>query len=259
MTRLSERLAGLRSRGRKALAVFLTAGVPARNSTVQLVLDLEKAGADIVEIGLPFSDPLADGPVIQASSALALANGVHLPLILDMVRKVRSRSAVPLVLMGYLNPLLRYGFSRFCTEAGRAGVDGLILPEVPLEEHARFAPALAAAGVDGILLVTPATSPQRIRVIDAASRGFLYCVSMTGVTGGGASGIHERHLRRVKRHAPRNPVLVGFGIAGPADARRAARHADGVIVGSAFLKRLLSDGGREEALRWIAGLRSALG
>jgi len=258
MSRVTERLEAVRADGRKALAVFLTAGVPTPRATVPLALALEQAGADLIEIGIPFSDPLADGPVIQQSSALALRNGITLRHVLDMVFGIRRRSAIPIVLMGYLNPLLRSGFGEFSRQAAEAGADGMILPEVPLEEHAPYGEVLAKHGLDSIMMVTPTSPVSRIRRIDARSQGFLYCVSMTGVTGAPIAGVDRAYLQRVRRHAARNPLLVGFGIAGPRDARRYAEHADGVIVGSAFLHRLMAPGGKGEAIRWIASLKAAM-
>jgi tryptophan synthase alpha chain len=242
MSRLKARLHALRAERRKALAVFLTAGVPTPQATVPLVLALEQAGADLIEIGIPFSDPLADGPVIQQSSTLALRNGITLRHILDIVAAIRKRSGIPIALMGYLNPLLR-----------------MILPEVPLEEQQPYSAVLAQHRLDNILLVTPTSPVSRIRRIDARSQGFLYCVSMTGVTGARIGRIDGRYVQRVTRNAVKNPVLVGFGIAGAADARRYAEFADGVIVGSAFLRRLLVPGGLKTAVRWITTLRTALG
>jgi tryptophan synthase alpha chain len=259
MSRLKARLHALRAERRKALAVFLTAGVPTPQATVPLVLALEQAGADLIEIGIPFSDPLADGPVIQQSSTLALRNGITLRHILDIVAAIRKRSGIPIALMGYLNPLLRYGFADFSRRAAAAGVDGMILPEVPLEEQQPYSAVLAQHRLDNILLVTPTSPVSRIRRIDARSQGFLYCVSMTGVTGARIGRIDGRYVQRVTRNAVKNPVLVGFGIAGAADARRYAEFADGVIVGSAFLRRLLVPGGLKTAVRWITTLRTALG
>jgi tryptophan synthase alpha chain len=259
MSRLRARLQMLRAEQRKALAVFLTAGVPTTRATIPLVLALEQAGADLIEIGIPFSDPLADGPVIQQSSTLALRNGITLRHVLEMVSGIRKRSDIPIALMGYLNPLLQYGFADFSRQAAAAGVDGMILPEVPLEEQPPYTRVLAKHRLDGILLVTPTSPASRIRRIDARSQGFLYCVSMTGVTGGRIGRIDARYVQRVTRNAVKNPVLVGFGIAGAADARRYAEYADGVIVGSAFLRRLLVPGGRKAAVRWITTLRAALG
>lgn len=258
MSRIGPVLRSLAPTREKALAVFLTAGVPSRDSTTRLVLELEEAGTDIIEIGLPFSDPLADGPVIQRSSALALRNGVTLATVLGTVEAIRKRSGIPLVLMGYLNPLLSVGFSGFCASAASAGVDGMILPEIPLEEHAPYRRALARTGLDSILLVTPASTISRIRAIDEASSGFLYCVALTGVTGAQPVRRNAPYIRRVKRNAVKNPVLAGFGIATMADARAYAGCADGIVVGSAFVRRLLAGDSPRLATRWIAGIKAAI-
>lgn len=204
--------------------MFLTAGYPTLDATADLVCALEDGGADIVEIGVPFSDPLADGPVIQKASGTAIANGVTLPWILRLVSQIRKRTDVPLVLMGYLNPIMRYGVDRFFVDAAGAGVDGLILPELPLEEWSSYAPVVASAGLAGILLATPTTPPARVRAIDAASSGFVYCVSTTGVTGGAVAGSALDNVRAVRAHVTRNPMLVGFGISRPEDAVTFARY-----------------------------------
>ncbi len=257
MNRLEQRMADLRADGSKALVLFLTAGFPEKNSTVELVLDFEEAGVDAVEIGMPFSDPLADGPVIQKSSARALANGVTIRTILEDVRTIRSRSNIPLILMGYINPVLRYG-KQFFADAAAAGVDGVIFPEIPLEESNTFIKAIVANGMSNIMLVTPTTPPERITAIDGVSTGFLYCVSTTGVTGGTKGPPAADYLHQVKSSAPRNPVLVGFGIATPGDVRRVAPLCDGVIVGSALLRKLGDGTTREELRRWIGEMKGAL-
>jgi tryptophan synthase alpha chain len=258
MNRLEQRMGDLRTSGSRALTLFLTAGFPEKSSTVDLVLDCERAGADVVEIGMPFSDPLADGPVIQKSSARALANGVTIRTIFDDVRKIRSKSDIPLVLMGYVNPVLRIGAEKFFTEAAAAGVDGVIFPEIPLEESSTFLRTIVAHGMSNIMLVTPTSPPDRIRAIDGVSGGFLYCVSMTGVTGGTKGPPDVQYLRQVKSHATRNPVLVGFGIATPDDVRRVAPWCDGVIVGSALLRKLGDGTSREELLGWVGEMKRGL-
>jgi len=257
-TRLQERFSDLGSRGEKALALFLTAGFPSRSGTVDLVLALEDGGADIVELGMPFSDPLADGPVIQRASAVALANGVTLPWILEQVAEIRARSGIPLVLMGYLNPIFRYGVERFFRDAAAAGVDGVILPELPLEEWKRFVPFLHGADLAGILLVTPTTPAPRVKAIDEASSGFLYCVSSTGVTGGSAPTESAAYIRAVKQNASRNPVLVGFGISLPEHARAFAPVADGVIVGSALLRKIAESPAASGVSIWVREFKSVL-
>ena len=258
MNRLTAVLSTLRERQKKALALFLTAGYPAADSTPGLVLSLAAAGADIIEIGMPFSDPLADGPVIQQSSAIAIQNGVTIGGILGGIRKIRESSAVPLVLMGYVNPILSYGADRFFRDAGSSGVDGVILPELTLEESFRFKEAISSCGLSQILLVAPTTPSERITAIDAASGGFLYCVSTTGVTGSSGKGTPDEFLTRVKTCAKKNPVLVGFGISTAGEARHAALLSDGVIIGSALIRRL-SDGEPAAYIAgWVSSIREAL-
>jgi len=256
--RLEKRLGSLLIRGEKALAPFLTAGYPDRDSTKGIILALEQGGADLVEIGMPFSDPLADGPVIQHSSSVALKNGMTLPKVLDLVRAVRKQSEIPLVLMGYLNPILSYGVERFFSDAAEAGVDGVILPELPLEEAGRYADVIVSRGLSQILLVTPTTAGERVHAIDEASSGFLYCVSTTGVTGGEAGSQSLDDVRRIKRQASKNPVLVGFGIAAPDQAASFAEHADGVVVGTALLKRLSENPSMGGIAQWAAEFKTAL-
>lgn len=257
VTRIDEKLAGVRAKGEKALTLFLTAGFPELHSTPELVSELEKAGADIIELGMPFSDPLADGPIIQQSSAIALKNGVTLRTILSEVKKIRKSSEIPIVLMGYLNPILRYGAEKFFTDARAAGVDGVIFPELPKEETGRFSQMLSGNGLSNILLVAPTTAPDRIEAIDRASSGFLYCVSTTGVTGTHGQTPPQEYIRRVKNHAKKNPVLVGFGITSSKDARTVARDCDGVIVGSALIKRIMR--GKDKRFReWVAEFKNVL-
>ena len=258
MNRIEQRMNALRSRGEKGLGLFVTAGYPLGDSTPRLVEALEHGGADIVELGMPFSDPLADGPVIQKSSAESLSHGTTIGSILADVRNIRQKSDIPIVLMGYVNPILAYGEKRFFAEAADAGVDGLILPEVPLEEYPRFAGTLREHSLAGILLVTPASSAERIKAIDAESSGFLYCVSATGVTGERNERASAEYLDRIRRDARRNPVLVGFGISSPDDARAYAPAVDGVIVGSALI-RFLSTLPEPDAIgRWVRAFKDAL-
>jgi tryptophan synthase alpha chain len=206
---------------------------------------------------MPFSDPLADGPIIQQSSAIALKNGATLNTIFSDVKTIRKRSEIPIVLMGYLNPILRYGVERFFRMAKEVGVDGMILPEVPKEEAAPFNSLIRGNGLSNILLVAPTTSDARIEEIDALSSGFLYCVATTGVTGAERKTASREYVRRAKAHAKKNPVLVGFGISTSKDARATARDCDGVIVGSALIKRIMR--GRDKRFRdWVAEFKNVL-
>ena len=257
-TRIDSKLNNVKARGEKALALFLTAGFPELHSTVGLVLELEKAGADIIELGMPFSDPLADGPIIQQSSAVALKNGVSLLSILSDVIRIRKESDIPIVLMGYLNPILRYGAERFFREAKDVGIDGVILPEVPLEETGQFRGFLTSSGLSNILLVAPTSSDERVRMIDAASSGFLYCVSTTGVTGTHGKAPLSSYIRRVKANASKNPVLVGFGISTSKEAGIIARACDGIIVGSALMKRIMRGTQDTRFRAWVAEFKNVL-
>jgi tryptophan synthase alpha chain len=256
--RIENKLSGLQKEKKKALVFFLTAGFPKHDSTEVLATALEQGGADMLEIGMPFSDPLADGPAIQESSSVAIKNGVTLQTVLDTVRAIRKKSGIPLVLMGYLNPILRFGEAKFFAKAADAGVDGIILPELPFEETDRFKSLIDGNGLSQILLVTPTTSPERIRNIDAASRGFLYCVSTTGVTGSGRRSNIKSYLATLRQHAQRNPLLVGFGISTPQDAASIATSADGVIIGSALIRRIAGAGNSDNLTTWTQEFRTSL-
>lgn len=258
MNPLNVRLMNNKQRGVSSLVLFLTGGYPALASTQDLVLGLEDGGADAVEIGMPFSDPMADGAMIQRSSAVALANGVTIPWIFEQVARLRQRTSIPLILMGYVNPIFRYGVDRFFGDAAAAGVDGVILPEVPLGEWERFRGIVEARHLNGILLVAPTTSPERVRAIDEASSGFLYAVSSTGVTGGSPDGRAVEHMRETRKHVRKNPMLVGFGISTPEHAQMFAQVADGVVVGSALLRELEAGKGASEVAEWVRGFRVAL-
>lgn len=235
--KISECLKKLGTKGKKALIPFITAGDPDLAYTVSLANDLVQAGADIIELGVPFSDPLADGPVIQQASGRALAAGASLSGVLDTVFEIRKTVSTPIILMGYYNPFYRYGLKRFIHDAGRAGVDGLIVPDLPFEESLPMGQAALAGGIDLIPLVAPTTTDRRLEKITSLARGFVYCVSLTGVT-----GVRE-HLNtdladftgRVRRFTSL-PLAVGFGISSPGQAAHAAKHCDAVVVGSAIVK-----------------------
>lgn len=245
------------------MSLFLTAGYPTLEDTVDLVLGCEAAGADLVELGMPFSDPLADGPTIQESSNVAIANGVTIPIIFGMVRQIREKSQIPLVLMGYLNPVVRYGIEAFCRDAADAGADALILPDLPVDEQDLVAEHASANGLSMIHLVAPNTGDERMRQVDELSGGFVYCVSVTGVTGAreGAevAGSVDRFIDRVNQHVTRNPVLVGFGIKSKADAEKIAAKADGFIVGSALIQNIQANfpnsDWRDRLYDFVRGLR----
>jgi tryptophan synthase alpha chain len=258
MNRIKQKLQTLNKNGEKALACFITAGFPGLDATVPLAQEIVDAGADIIELGMPFSDPLAEGPIIQQSSQAALNQGINLGIIFSQVVKIRENSEVPLVLMGYLNPILAYGKEKFLKDASHAGVDGLVLPELTYEESGRFSPFFGASGLANILLVTPTTPARRIVEIDKASSGFLYCVSTTGVTGSGLHSKNIDYISRVKKSAKNNPVLVGFGIKTPGDAKTIARKSDGVIVGSEIIRRIIRNESRHEIGDFVRQLKQAI-
>ena len=230
----------------RILNVYCTAGYPQLHSTRVVMKALQEHGADIIELGIPYSDPLADGPVIQQSSSLALANGMTIAILFEQLRDFRNEIHVPVVLMGYMNPVLQYGFERFCADAAAAGIDGLILPDLPEYEFEKeYGPVIKKYGLDFIFLVTPETSEERLRILDSLSSGFLYAVSSSSTTGKENTGVEievgerlEGYLTRLKSMQLKNPVLVGFGIRDKAGFEAVCRFAEGGIIGSAYIKAL---------------------
>ena len=263
MNRIDARFAELKAAGRRGLIPFVTAGDPAPDATVPLLHALAAAGADLIEIGVPFSDPMADGPVIQHANERALAKGVGLPQIFGWVAEFRKADArTPIVLMGYLNPVEIYGYARFARDAAAAGVDGVLLVDCPLEE-ARTAQALDAAGLRRIFLSAPTTSAPRLAALCEAARGFLYHVAFAGVTGAdrlSLDAVRER-VAAIKMRA-RVPVAVGFGVRDAASAAAIAQFADAVVIGSALVERLAgavsADAACAVAREFLAPIRAAL-
>lgn len=245
------------------MSLFITAGYPDLDSTVDLVLGFEKNGADLIELGMPFSDPLADGPTIQYASNVAIENGVTMNKIFDMVRRIREKSEIPIILMGYINPVFRYGIEAFCSHAKECGADGLIIPDAPLEESADLSETASRYGLDMIYLVAPNSTDNRMRMVDSKSSGFVYCVSVTGVTGArsGEEVVRsvQRFIDRVKTNVTKNPKLVGFGIKNYEDATLIARDVDGFIVGSALIdvirKNYPNKGWREHVFNFVKSLK----
>lgn len=223
------------------LSVFYTAGYPALSNTVEIAKYLEKAGADIIEIGIPFSDPVADGPTIQASNKVALDNGMSVKLLLEQVKEIRKEVSIPIVLMGYLNPVLQYGIEKFCNDAVANGVDGLILPDLPLDEFkSEYKDLTSSLGLDVIFLISPTTSEDRIKTIDQLSTGFVYAVSSSSTTGAktGFTSDQESYFQKLKAIKLQNPFLIGFGISDRATFSKACESGAGAIVGSAFINLL---------------------
>ncbi|MEX0737053.1 MAG: tryptophan synthase subunit alpha [Bacteroidota bacterium] len=239
MKRIRNTFEALRTAGKKALIPYITPEFPQKGMTVPLLLALEEAGADLIEIGIPFSDPLADGETIQRSSEIALQNGATIGTILRDVREFRKGSDLPLLLMGYMNPILRFGAEKFLAASHDAGVDGVIIPDLPPEEATEFRQGSERHGVSNVFLIAPTTPVPRIQQIDTLSTDFSYCVSMRGVTGAqaglGEDGSFEEFLRTVRANT-KKPFVVGFGISKQEQVATVWRFADGAVVGSALLR-----------------------
>lgn len=228
-------------KGNNILSVYFTAGYPQLNDTVEIIKELVAHGVDMIEIGIPFSDPMADGPVIQNSSQIALANGMSQNLLFDQLKEIRKVTDIPLILMGYVNPVLQFGFEKLCQKAQEVGVDGFIIPDLPMAEYLQEFKATADKyGMENILLITPETPEERIRLIDTHSNGFIYMVSSAATTGAQDSfaGSKEAYFQRIKYMNLKNPTLIGFGISNKETFDSACAHASGAIVGSAFIKAL---------------------
>ena len=259
MNRLERLLGECKQTGRKALVVYVCAGDPDLSTTEALVPALVEAGADVVELGVPFSDPLADGPTLQAASQRALKANTSLKKVLQLVARLRGQgSEVPLVLFGYLNPILQLGLKPFVAEAAKAGADGVLVADLPLEESRPLAELAEGAGLSLVLLAAPTTPPERLKAIGEATRGFLYFVSVTGVTGSRAElPASLPAALDAARALSRAPVAVGFGVSTEGQARALAPHADAVVVGSAVVEALHQKGA-EEALALVRRLAAAV-
>ncbi len=263
MGRIEATFAHLQAIGEKALIPFITAGDPDLGTTESLIHTLVEAGADLIELGVPFSDPMADGPTIQAASERALKSGATLEKILALVARVRVHTNVPIVLMGYFNPVFRYGAERFAREAAAAGVDGVLLVDLPPEESQEIAGALQGADLRLITLLAPTTPPDRRERLATAAEGYLYYVSMTGVTGSQAvdAAAIAAEVSALKARSP-VPVAVGFGITSPGDAAAVARFADAVVVGSALVRIVAAASGSDQLLpevrEFVGGLKAGM-
>ena len=246
-------------RKKEILNIYLTAGFPETDDTVPLILELEKAGVDMVEIGLPFSDPLADGPVIQHSSTVAIKNGITLKKIFEQVREIRKQSSIPILLMGYLNQMMAFGEEAFLEETARSGADGLIIPDLPVDfynEHYRT--QTESLGLKMVFLISPQTGEERIRKLDAAGSGFLYVVSSSSITGKKAEmqQAQQAYFKRIRDMKLKNPTLIGFGIHNRHTFETACRYASGAIIGSAFIRVLEQPGNRTQNIhQFIKNIR----
>ncbi|MHB2148637.1 tryptophan synthase subunit alpha [Calditrichota bacterium LG25] len=245
--------------GKKMLSLYVMAGFPDIDSTSDIILACEQAGVDFIELGMPFSDPIADGPVIQEAADRALRQGVNLHTIFEIVKKIRTQSQIPIILMGYLNPVFQFGLKNFFAECARNGVDGLILPDWPVEESEPYLSMLESFDLDLIYLIAPNTRMERIRYIDRLSRAFIYCTAYTGVTGRNNRPLPqmEKFLGDLKTSL-HHPFFIGFGVKSAQDFNFYNRHSAGVIIGSAFIRLLESCGRRslkKEISRFVTQIR----
>jgi tryptophan synthase alpha chain len=241
MNRINQKL----QENKKLLSIYFSAGYPNLNDTVQIIQDLEKNGVDMIEIGLPFSDPLADGPTIQESSTQALHNGMTTKLLFEQLANIRETVKIPLIIMGYFNPLLQYGIEEFCEKCAEIGIDGLIIPDLPVGIYAEDYKAIFEKyGLINVFLITPQTSDERIQFIDSVSNGFIYMVSSASVTGSqsGFGSSQESYFKRIADMNLKNPQIIGFGISDKTTFNQATQFAKGAIIGSAFIKNLTENG-----------------
>ena len=259
MTRIEKRFAELKAAGKKAFIPYLTAGDPSLDITRDLVLALEKAGADVIELGVPFSDPIADGPVIQRATERALHNGVTLQGVLELGQNIRKKSEIPLVLFSYFNPLLNHGLEKLARDAASAGFDGILATDLTVEESEVFSRTMRSAGLNTVFLVAPTSSPERMKKIAGASTGFLYAVSRTGVTGETQelAGDLRQFLQTLRTHTT-SPIAVGFGISRPEHVRAVWQEADGAIVGSSVVKEVEQNIGKPDLVERVAAFASWL-
>ncbi|HEA21902.1 MAG TPA: tryptophan synthase subunit alpha [Pricia antarctica] len=229
----------------KLLSIYFTAGYPSLEDTVKIIQDLEKSGIDMIEIGLPFSDPLADGPTIQESSTKAIKNGMTSKILFDQLKDIRESVSIPLLIMGYFNPMLQYGVEAFCKKCQETGIDGLIIPDLPVDVyHEQYQQVFEKYGLINVLLITPQTSDERIGFIDRVSKGFIYMVSSASVTGSGEGfgNAQTQYFERIDNMKLANPQIVGFGIKDSETFDQATKTSKGAIIGSAFIKHLTKFG-----------------
>ena len=248
-----------KEKSKRILNVYCTAGYPSLDSTMKVMTSLQKNGADIIELGMPYSDPLADGEVIQVSSMKALANGMNIAVLFEQIKDMRKSISIPVILMGYMNPILQFGFENFCKKAKEVGVDGLILPDLPLFEFEQFyGKIITENNLDFIFLVTPETPVDRIKRLDSLSNGFLYAVSSSATTGKDKDfNLVAQYLQKLQAMQLKNPILVGFGIKDKATFDAATVHTQGAIIGSAYIQELTKGGDIESSTSQF--LNSVLG
>jgi tryptophan synthase alpha chain len=245
-------------KNKNILSVYFTAGFPTLNSTLTVMKSLQDAGADMIELGIPYSDPLADGPVIQSSGTIALANGMTITHLFKQLRNFRNEIGLPVLFMGYMNPIMQYGFENFCRDATEVGVDGLILPDLPMFEFKKeFGTIISKYNLDFVFLVTPETDEIRLRKLDQLSSGFIYAVSSSSTTGKVAAlNEQEKYFERLQRLKLQNPVLIGFGIRDRSSFLKACTYANGAIIGTAYIKVLENAGDQEIPARTMEFINS---
>jgi len=246
------------SKKENLLSIYFTAGYPGLNTTVAIAEALEKAGVDFLEIGFPYSDPVADGPTIQHSSQVALENGMNLNRLFGELKNIRKRVSMPILLMGYVNPMVQYGVERFCKKAAEVGVDGVIVPDLPMYEYENlYAQSFKDNNLSNIFLVTPQTSEERIHKIDGLSDSFIYLLSSSSITGKNlqVSNLIEDYYKRVKLMQLKNPAIIGFGISNTETFNKACEYARGAIVGSAFVKFLGTENYLERIPEFVRSIR----
>ncbi len=241
MNRINQKLA----EDKKLLSIYFTAGYPSLNDTVKVIQDLENSGVDMIEIGLPFSDPLADGPTIQESSTAALKNGMTTNILFDQLKDIRQSVNIPLIIMGYFNPMMQYGIEAFCAKCQEIGIDGLIIPDLPVAEYReQYQETFEKYGLINVFLITPQTSDDRIRFIDSVSNGFIYMVSSASTTGAKNTfgDVQQHYFERIESLHLKNPQIVGFGISNNETFIQATKTTKGAIIGSAFIKHITNNG-----------------
>lgn len=255
----TNRIEGAFANKERVLNIYYTAGFPNLNDTIRIAEALEASGADMLEIGIPFSDPVADGPTIQTSSKTALDNGITLSLLFDQLKKLRKRVQIPVLLMGYVNPIIQFGVENFCRKCVEVGIDGTIIPDLPIEEfEEHYKLHFEAAGLSNIFLISPNTSKERIEQIDAKSSGFIYMVSAAGVTGA-KEQIQQGQLEyfdRIQAMELKSPRLIGFGISNNQTFKNACKYAEGAIIGSAFVSQLAEGASDESIKEFIHAIRA---
>lgn len=258
MSYISQNIQKINNQNRKVFTAFMTAGYPDKNRCLEYSLDILNSGADIFELGIPFSDPIADGPTIQAASLQALKNNINMEDVFELAEKIKAGSGKPLLLMGYANPIFKYGINRFAARVKDSGVDGLIIPDIPLEEYGSFVTS-DLEDLDIVLLTTPSSSDERIIEIDRKSKGFVYCVSINGTTG--KEGIFTpevvKNITRTYNKISKNKMMVGFGISSPEDIFKIKNSCDGVIVASSIIKMISSGVSKMEILKYTESLSEA--